>query len=211
MKIIGPRTPRIPVAGMYLVSHNRESYLFADAAVNIDPTAEELAEITVMAAEEMERLQMEPRVGMLSFSNFGSVRTPETEKIDKAVKLVRERRPDIPVDGPVQPDIALTPELIRQYYPFADMHRSPNLLIFPNLAAGNISLRLLQRLSHVNTIGPIIIGLAKPIHALPRFAEVSNIINLAAIASVDAQGLEEQTPAKQQADLTTIVSEMDGR
>jgi malate dehydrogenase (oxaloacetate-decarboxylating)(NADP+) len=187
LKIIGPRKGAKLVAGMYMLRHERKSYFFADAAVNINPTAEEMAEITLMAAEEMERMHMEPRVAMLSFSNFGSVRSPETEKIAKAVELVRQRRSDIPVDGPVQPDMALDQELLAQIYPFADIRRRPNLLIFPNLDAGNISLRLVRHLSHANSIGPIIIGLAKPIHLLPRGTDVDNIVNLAAIAAVDAQ------------------------
>ncbi len=187
LKIIGPRKGAKLVAGMYMLRHERKSYFFADAAVNINPTAEEMAEITLMAAEEMERMHMEPRVAMLSFSNFGSVRSPETEKITKAVELVRQRRSDIPVDGPVQPDMALDQELLAQIYPFADIRRRPNLLIFPNLDAGNISLRLVRHLSHANSIGPIIIGLAKPIHLLPRGTDVDNIVNLAAIAAVDAQ------------------------
>ena len=195
LKIIGPKKGGKLVAGMYLVQHERKSYFFADAAVNINPTAEQMAEITLMAAEEMERMHMEPRVAMLSFSNFGSVRAPETEKIRQAVEMVRLRRSDIPVDGPVQPDIALNQDLLNEHYPFADIKRRPNLLIFPNLDASNISLRLVQHLSHANTIGPIIIGLAKPVHLLPRGTEVTNIVNLAAIACVDAQGVGALVPA----------------
>ena len=191
LKIIGPKKGRNIVAGMYMVQHERKNYFFADAAVNINPTAEQLCEITLMAAEEMERMQMEPRVAMLSFSNFGSVRAPETEKIMQAVEMVRMRRSDIPVDGPVQPDFALNPEMLAELFPFADIRRRPNLLIFPNLDAGNISLRLVRHLSHANSIGPIIIGLAKPIHLLPRDTDVNNIVNLAAIACVDAQKVGE--------------------
>ncbi len=187
LKIIGPRESGKIVAGMYMVQHERKNYFFADAAVNINPTADQLAEITLMAAEEMEHLQLEPRVAMLSFSNFGTVRSPETQKITDAVELVRKHRPGMPVDGPVQPDVALKPEMMAELFPFADIHKRPNLLIFPNLDAGNISLRLIQHLSKANSIGPILIGLRKPIHLLPRDTDVNNIINLAAIACVDAQ------------------------
>ncbi len=186
LKIIGPRPGNKVVAGMYMVQHERKTYFFADAAVNINPDAGELAEITLLAAEEMERMLMEPRVAMLSFSNFGSVRSPETEKVAQAVALIKQRRSDLPLDGPVQPDVALDQDLLAAQYPFADIRRRPNLLIFPNLDAGNISLRLLQKLSRVNTIGPILLGLAKPIHLLPRGTEVTNIVNMAAIACVDA-------------------------
>jgi malate dehydrogenase (oxaloacetate-decarboxylating)(NADP+) len=192
LKIVGPKKGGGLVAGMYLVQHERKNYFFADAAVNINPTAEQMADITLMAIEEMERLQIEPRVAMLSFSNFGSVRAPETIKIARAVELVRKVRSDIPVDGPVQPDFALNPEMMAEVFPFADIRKRPNLLIFPNLDAGNISLRLIRHLSHANSIGPILIGLDKPIHLVPRMTEVSNIVNLAAIACVDAQKVAEE-------------------
>ncbi|MCB0658725.1 MAG: NADP-dependent malic enzyme [Saprospiraceae bacterium] len=197
LKIIGSKPDHNLVAGMYMVQHERRNYFFADAAVNINPTAEELALITVMAAEEMERLHMEPRVAMLSFSSFGTVRAPETEKVMKAVELVRKMKPGMPVDGPVQPDLALDQEAIAQIYPFADLRRRPNLLIFPNLDAGNISLRLLRSLSQAKSIGPLIMGLNKPIHLLPRGTEVNNIVNLAAIACVDAQYVEESRHARE--------------
>ena len=195
LKIIGPKPDHNLVAGMYMLQHERRNYFFADAAVNINPTADELALITVMAAEEMERLHMEPRVAMLSFSSFGTVRAPETEKINRAVELVRQMKPGMPVDGPIQPDLALDQEAISKIYPFADLRRRPNLLIFPNLDAGNISLRLLRSLSQDKSIGPLIIGLNKPIHLLPRGTEVNNIVNLAAIACVDAQHVEEASLA----------------
>lgn len=187
LKIIGPHAKRKLVAGMYMLQHQGQNFFLADAAVNVNPNAEELAEITLMAAEEMERMHMIPRVAMLSFSNFGSVRAPETEKIRQAVDLVRSRRADLPIDGPVQPDIALDPDRMAEYYPFADIHKRPNLLIFPNLDAGNISLRLLRYLGHGRIMGPIMIGLARPIHLLPKGTEVTNIINLSALACVDAQ------------------------
>ena len=132
---------------------------------------------------------------MLSFSSFGTVRAPETEKINRAVELVRQMKPGMPVDGPIQPDLALDQEAISKIYPFADLRRRPNLLIFPNLDAGNISLRLLRSLSQAKSIGPLIIGLNKPIHLLPRGTEVNNIVNLAAIACVDAQHVEEASLA----------------
>ncbi len=186
IKIVGPKEKGKLIAGMYLVQHDRKSYFFADAAVNINPTAEQLAEITMTAADTMKKLHMQPRAAMLSFSNFGTVSSPEADKITKAVSIVKRLRPDMIVDGPVQPDIALNQEVMDERYPFADIHRRPNLLIFPNLDAGNISLRLVTHFGHARSIGPIITGLAKPIHVLPKDTEVNNIVNLAAIASVDA-------------------------
>ncbi len=191
LKIIGAGRGHKFVAGMYMVQHERKNYFFADAAVIINPSAEQMAEIALMAIEELERMRIEPRVAMLSFSNFGSVRCPETEKVRKAVEMVKAARSDIPVDGPVQPDVALDQDKVEAYYPFADIHRRPNLLIFPNLDAGQISLRLIRKLSPAHTLGPIMIGFDKPIHLLPRDAEVSNIVNLAALASVDAQKIVE--------------------
>lgn len=187
LKVIGAGKGHKFVAGMYMIQQERKNYFFADAAVIINPSAEQLADITLMAIEELERMRIEPRVAMLSFSNFGSVRSPEIEKVRKAVELVKAIRNDIPVDGPVQPDVALDQDKIDAYYPFADIHRRPNLLIFPNLDAGQISLRLIRHLAKANSIGPILLGLDKPIHLLPRDAEVSSIVNLAALATVDAQ------------------------
>ncbi|HHB79126.1 MAG TPA: NADP-dependent malic enzyme [Saprospiraceae bacterium] len=186
IKIVGPKEKGKLIAGMYLVQHDRKSYFFADAAVNINPSAEQLAEITMTVADTMKKMYMEPRAAMLSFSNFGAVSSPEADKVTKAVKIVKEQRPDLVVDGPVQPDIALNQEVMNSRYPFADIHRRPNLLIFPNLDAGNISLRLVTHFGNARSIGPIIVGLAKPIHVLPKDTEVNNIVNLAAIVSVDA-------------------------
>jgi malate dehydrogenase (oxaloacetate-decarboxylating)(NADP+) len=188
LRIIGPKEKGKLVAGMYMMQHERKTYVFADAAVNINPTAAQLAEITLLAVEEMERMRIEPRIAMLSFSNFGSVRSPETEKLREAVELVRGRRSDLMVDGPVQPDVAFNPAILAEQYPFADLRRrQPNLLIFPNLDAANISMRLVRHMSSAHSIGPLIIGLAKPIHLLQKDTEVDNIVNMAAIASVDAQ------------------------
>ncbi len=190
LRIIGTKAAGKLVAGMYMLQHERKTYVFADAAVNINPDAAQLAEITLMAAEEMERMRIEPRIAMLSFSNFGSVRSPETEKMREAVELVQQRRPDLMVDGPVQPDVAFNPEILAEHYPFANLRRrQPNLLIFPNLDAANISLRLVRHMSSAHSIGPLIIGLAKPIHLLPKGTEVDNIVNMVAVASVDAQGM----------------------
>jgi malate dehydrogenase (oxaloacetate-decarboxylating)(NADP+) len=190
LKIIGTKHENAPLAGMYMLQHNRKNYFFADAAVNINPSAEKLADITLLAAEEMERLGQQPKVAMLSFSNFGSVRVPETQKIEAAVKIIKSKNKDLHVDGPVQPDVALSPDIMQEHYPFADIQERPNLLIFPNLDAGNISLRLIRHMSSTHTIGPIIIGMAKPIHLLPKGTSVRNIKNLTAIACVDASRTE---------------------
>ncbi len=189
LQIIGPREGGRIAAGMYMLHHDNKQYFLADCAVNIDPDADDLVEIALMAAAEVERLHIEPRLALLSFSNFGSVRTPETEKVAEAVRRLKALRPDLHVDGPVQANVALDVKAVEEHFPFADLKRRPNLLIFPNLDAGNISLKLLNKLSTAHTIGPIIIGMAKPIHLLARGSDVSTIVNLTAIAGVDAQDI----------------------
>lgn len=188
LQIIGTKHSHNLVAGMYLLKHNRRTYVFADAAVNINPNADQLTAITLMAADELKKMQIEPRIAMLSFSNFGSVRTPETEKIIETVQRVKTLRPGLKIDGPVQADVAFDEEMLSENFPFADLKKRPNLLIFPNLDAGNITFRMVRHMTNANYIGPVIFGLAKSVNLLPRGSEVTNIINLAAISSVDAQG-----------------------
>ena len=187
LQIIGPLDGGKLVAGMYFILFDNKLYCLADCAMNIDPSPKELAEIALLSAREMERLQIEPRVAMLSFSNFGSVRSKETEKVVKAIEIFRQFRPDIPIDGPVQADIALNPSVSRQHFPFADLRKRPNLLVFPNLDAGNISLKLLRHFSKAHQTGPIILGMKKPIHLMTRNTEVHQIVDIAAIATVDAR------------------------
>ena len=125
---------------------------------------------------------------MLSFSNFGSTRHPLADKVRRAVELVKQRAPDLMVDGEMQADTAVTPEIIENTYPFSSLQGGANVLIFPNLEAGNIAYKLLARLGGADAIGPILTGLSKPVHVLQRGAEVNEIVNVAAIAVVDAQG-----------------------
>ena len=188
LEIIGPREKNGIVAGMYMLEHQHQLYFLTDCVVNITPDARDLSRIALLAATEARRLQIEPRIAMLSFSNFGSVRVPETEKVGKAVEMVMEQYPDLMIDGPVQADVALDPEFLREHYPFSKLTKRPNVLVFPSLEAGNAALKLLRKLSNANSIGPILTGLRKPVHLVIRGAEVRNIINLTAIATVDAQG-----------------------
>jgi malate dehydrogenase (oxaloacetate-decarboxylating)(NADP+) len=192
LQVIGPKRSGKHVMGMYMLQHERKTYFFADAAVNINPDADLLTEITLLGIEEMERLGIKPSIAMLSFSNFGSVRSPESEKMETVVERIRNLRPDISVDGPVQPDVALDPGYRSEHFPFASIHGVPNLLIFPNLDAANISWRLVRHMSTANSIGPIIVGLASPIQLLPKGTEVENIINMTAIAAVDALHMQDK-------------------
>lgn len=174
-------------AGLYIVMIKSKVYFFADTTVNIDPTADQLAEIAIMSADTVREFEIEPKVAMLSFSNFGSAKHPFSEKVKNAVSIVKQRRPDIIVDGEMQADTAVVPSIIEEDFPFSSLKGGANVLIFPDLASGNIAYKLLARLTDTNVIGPILMGLNKPIHVLQRGATVDDIINMAAIAVVEAK------------------------
>jgi malate dehydrogenase (oxaloacetate-decarboxylating)(NADP+) len=199
---IGPGLEVIPlreglrrVSGLYLMITQQGIYFFADATVNIEPTAEDLAEIAISAAETAERFNVKPRVALLSFSNFGSTRHPLADKVRRAVELVKKRAPALMVDGEMQADTAITPEIISETYPFSSLKGGANVLVFPNLEAGNIAYKLLAKLGGADAVGPILMGLSKPVHVLQRGAEVNEIVNVAAIAVVDAQEAERRAAA----------------
>ncbi|GAB4536031.1 MAG: NADP-dependent malic enzyme [Anaerolineae bacterium] len=186
LEVVGTAPDVHKVAGMYIMLVRDKVYFFSDATVNIDPSAEDLAEIACMAADAACRFDIQPRIAMLSFSNFGSTRHPFAEKVRRAVEIVRERRPDLIVDGEMMADTAVVPEIIDEFYPFSQV-RDANVLIFPDLEAANVAYKLLQRLGGAETIGPVLLGMGKPIHVLQRGDEVRNIVNMAAMAVVDAQ------------------------
>ena len=188
LQVIEVRRGMRKVSGVYvLITAKRDIFFLADATVNIEPTAEDLAEIAVNTADMARRFDVEPRVAMLSFSNFGSSRHPLAEKVRKAVELVRLREPALMVDGEMQADTAVVPEVIDETFPFSTLKGGANVLIFPNLEAGNITYKLLHRIAGAETIGPILMGLSRPVHVLQRGAEVNDIVNIAAVAVVDAQ------------------------
>ena len=170
-----------------LITPRGDIYFLADATVNIEPSSEDLAEIAICAAETARRFGQEPRVALLSFSNFGSAPHPLAAKVARAVALVRQRAPGLMVDGEMQADTAVVPEIIERDYPFSTLRDGANVLIFPNLEAGNVAYKLLARIGGAEAIGPILMGLSKPVHVLQRGAEVNDIVNMAAIAVVDAQ------------------------
>jgi malate dehydrogenase (oxaloacetate-decarboxylating)(NADP+) len=188
LQIIEVRQGTRKVSGVYvMIAPKHDVYFLADATVNIEPTAEDLAEIAVNTAEMARRFDVEPRVALLSFSNFGSSRHPLAEKVRKAVELVRLREPALMVDGEMQADTAVAPEIIEETFPFSTLKGGANVLIFPNLEAGNIAYKLLGRIAGAELIGPILMGLSRPVHVLQRGAEVNDIVNIAAVAVVDAQ------------------------
>jgi malate dehydrogenase (oxaloacetate-decarboxylating)(NADP+) len=189
------------VAGVYLViTAKGDLYFLADATVNIDPNAEDLAEIAITAAETARRFDVEPRIAMLSFSNFGSTRHPFSEKVRRATEIVKHRAPDLMIDGEMQADTAVSPEILEKTYPFSTLKGGANVLIFPNLESGNVAYKLLAKLGNAELIGPILMGLSKPVHVLQREAEVNDIVNVTALAVVDAQELK-PAPGQQAAAL----------
>ncbi|MER3400039.1 MAG: NADP-dependent malic enzyme [Thermoflexus sp.] len=186
LQVVGVREGVRKVAGLYIMIVKEKVYFFTDATVNIEPTAEDLAEIAIMAADFARRFDIEPRVAMLSFSNFGSTRHPLSEKVRQAVEIVHQRRPDILIDGEMQADTAVVPEIIEERYPFSRV-KDANVLVFPDLEAANVAYKLLQRLGNAQAIGPILLGMGKPVHVLQTGDEVQDIVFIAAIAALDAQ------------------------
>jgi malate dehydrogenase (oxaloacetate-decarboxylating)(NADP+) len=188
LQVIDVRPEMNRVAGVYLlITVKGDIYFLADATVNIEPTAEDLAEIAIMAAEKARRFNVEPRVAMLSFSNFGSTRHPLGDKVRRAVELVRQRAPGLMIDGEMQADTAVVPSIIEETYPFSTLKGGANVLVFPNLESGNIAYKLLQRIGDCELIGPLLTGLSRPVHVLQRGSEVNDIVHVAAVAVVDAQ------------------------
>jgi malate dehydrogenase (oxaloacetate-decarboxylating)(NADP+) len=176
------------VAGMHMLAFKNKMKIFADIAVNIDPDAETLAEITLLTAQEARRLGIEPKIAMLSFSNFGSVRHPQYDKILAAKEIIKERDPDLLVEGGMHADVAVSEEILQKRYPFSVLQTEANVLIFPDLMSGNTAYKLLEQLGDATSIGPILLGMSKPVHVLQAFAStVQDIVNITAIAVLDAQ------------------------
>jgi malate dehydrogenase (oxaloacetate-decarboxylating)(NADP+) len=187
LQVIRLREGVTRVAGMYCLIVRDRVFFFADATVNIDPTAEEIAEIAVSAAHVARRFfDVEPRVAMLSFGNFGSVDHPFAHKMARATELARLRDPGLIVEGEMAPDTALVPEIVEANFPHSRIRGNANVLIFPNVQSGNISLKLVQRIAGGDTIGPILMGLNKPVNALNYFSTVQEIVNITTITAIMA-------------------------
>ncbi len=175
------------VSGLYMMILKNRAIFFGDTTVNIDPTAEQLAIIAQSAAQLVQSFGIEPRVAMLSFSNFGSVRHPEATKVAQAVKLLREKEPSLIVDGEMQADTAFDENVLAARYPFSALKQAANVLIFPTLSAGNIAYKLLKSLGGATAVGPILVGMEHPVHVLEQGADVEDIVNMAAVAVIDSQ------------------------
>jgi malate dehydrogenase (oxaloacetate-decarboxylating)(NADP+) len=178
-------------AGVYIMIVEDRVYLFTDATVNIEPTAEDLTEIACLAADFAKRLEIDPRVAFLSFSNFGSTPHPLSDKVRRAVEMTQARRPDIQVDGEMQADTAVVADLIENRYPFSAV-KDANVLVFPSLESANIAYKLLARLGKAKAIGPILLGMGAPVHVLQTGDDVNAIVQIASVAVMDVMGREEQ-------------------
>jgi len=188
LQIIKLREGVHKVSGLYALITRKGDLLFlGDCTVNIEPTAEDLAEIALCAADAARRFDVTPRVAMLSFSNFGSTNHPLCQKVRRATELVKHRDPSLIIDGEIMADAAVLPELVEKEYPFSTLKGSANVLIFPSLESANVAYKLLMRVGGAEGIGPILMGFSKPVHVLQRGAEVEDIVNSAALAVVDAE------------------------
>ena len=191
LQIVGTAPGVRRVSGLYVLIFKDRTFFFADTTVNIEPTAEDLAEIALLTADAVHRFDIEPRIAMISFSNFGSNTHANAVKVARAVEMVKAARPELPIDGEMQADYAIVPELLEAEYPWATVRR-PNVLIFPDLQSANAAYKLVWRLAGAEAIGPILMGMRKPVHVLQRAVEVADIVNMAAIAVVDAQEKSER-------------------
>ncbi len=188
LQVIGIRDNAAKVAGMYIMLTKRGPLFFADCTVNVNPTTEDLVDITTLAAHAVQQLNIQPRIALLSYSNFGSTKGEEPETVARAVQMLRTRYPGMIVDGEMQANFAFNAELLKDNYPFSELiNGGANTLIFPNLSAGNIAYKMLQSLGAGEAIGPILLGLKKSVHILQLGSSVREIVNMVTIAVIDAQ------------------------
>jgi malate dehydrogenase (oxaloacetate-decarboxylating)(NADP+) len=188
LQIIGTETGIKKVAGLYILLTKMGPLFFSDCTVNVNPTAEELVEITALTARFVQQFNIQPRIALLSYSNFGSTKGDEPEKVSRAVHMLREQYPGMIADGEMQANFAFNLELLRDNYPFSELAQyGANTLIFPNLSAANIAYKLLQSLGTAEAIGPVLVGLKKPVHILQLGSTVREIVNMVTLAVMDAQ------------------------
>ncbi len=189
MQIIGREEGISKIAGMYIIMTKKGPYFFSDTTVNIDPTAEELVEITKMTHQEVKKFGVQPNIAMLSYSNFGSAKGELPEKISKAVNLLHTNNPEITVDGDLQANFALNNELLAENFPFSHLvNKEVNTFIFPNLSSGNIAFKFAQNFGNAESMGPVLLGFNKSVHFLQLGSTVREIVNMIAVAVLDAQG-----------------------
>ena len=188
LEVIGKEEEVNNVVGMYIMRTKKGTLFLADTTINLDPTAEEIADMSILIAKKVKQFRIKPRIALLSYSNFGSTRTKDSEKMAKAAAILKEENPNLVVDGEIQGDFALDAEKMQRIFPFSPLaEESANTLIFPNLNAGNMAYKLIQEIAEVDSIGPVLVGMKKPVHILQIGCTVREIINMVTLSVVDAQ------------------------
>jgi malate dehydrogenase (oxaloacetate-decarboxylating)(NADP+) len=206
LQVIGTAPGVNRVAGMYMMMTKKGPVFFGDTTVNVDPTAEELVDLTLLLERSVSKFNIQPRIALLSYSNFGSNEGVVPEKVRKAVKILHEQHPNIVVDGEMQGNFAINNALLKDNFPFSRLVDGPaNTLIFPNLESGNIAYKLLQELGEAEAIGPILLGLNKPVHIVQLGSSVREIVNMITLAVLDVQGKEQEANSKKSGILKRIV------
>jgi len=196
LQVIGTKPEIRKVAGMYVISNKKRTYFFADTTVNVNPTAEDLVDIIGLTAKAVKFFNVEPRIAVLSYSNFGSSKGEVPTKTARAAAIAKEKFPDLVIEGDIQANVALNTEIQKSNYPFSELaEKGANTLIFPDLDSGNIAYKLLMEIGGAEAIGPILLGMNKPVHVLQLGSSVREIINMVAIAVVEAQINESLVPA----------------
>jgi len=188
LEVIGKEEGVNNVVGMYIMRTKKGTLFLADTTINLDPTAGEIADMSIMIAKKVKQFRIKPRIALLSYSNFGSTRTKDSEKMAKAAAILKEENPNLVVDGEIQGDFALDSEKMKRIFPFSPLaEESANTLIFPNLNSGNMAYKLIQEIAEVDSIGPVLVGMKKPVHILQLGCTVREIINMVTLSVVDAQ------------------------
>jgi malate dehydrogenase (oxaloacetate-decarboxylating)(NADP+) len=206
LQVIKPRPGISVVAGMYMLVFKKDVRFITDATVNVDPTPEQLADIAILTAEKVRSFDIEPRIAMLSFSNFGSTQHPSAQKMARAAELVKRRAPDLMIDGEMMADTAEVPEIVESLYPFSSLKGGANVLVCPDLQSANIAQKLLAKLGGAESVGHILLGMRKPVYLLIPGNEVADIVNVTAMAVRDAQEPSESAgpPSLKPPQLTTV-------
>ena len=187
LQVIGKAEGVSKVAGMYIMQTHQGPMFFADTTVNVNPTAEEIVDITLLMAEAVKRLRIVPRIALLSYSNFGSSKGDDAEKMSNATAILHRDHPDLIVDGEIQANFAINQEMLAESFSFSVLNqRKVNILIFPNLSAGNISYKLLKEMGGVEAQGPVLLGMKKSVHILQMGSSAKEIVDMVRLAVVDA-------------------------
>jgi malate dehydrogenase (oxaloacetate-decarboxylating)(NADP+) len=190
LQIIGKKEGVDKIAGLYMMVFKNQTLFIADATVNIEPSAEDLAGIALLVADGVTNLGFTPKIAMLSFSNFGSTNHPLSNKVEKATRIVKQKRPDLIIEGEMTAETAMNPDTIANYYPFSNLKEKANVLICPDLTSANIAYKLLAAIGGAVAIGPILLGIDKPVFLLGSECYVDDIVNLTAMAVFEAEAMK---------------------